>query len=80
LKGQSIESFVQETLEETLEEEPATSNILPQQFVLTDLPDPDLVLPPFGSQQETDLRQQLATILGKGSSLSQLIIDERGER
>lgn len=78
-KGQTIEALVQETLEETLEEEPLTS-AAPSPRVLIKLPNPDHVLPPYGSPEEGILRQQLAAALSNGPSLSQIVIEDRGER
>jgi hypothetical protein len=79
IKGQTIELFIQEVLEETIDETPSfEQDIL--SFSLQAFPQPDVLLPPYGSPEEALLRTQLATVLSKGSSLSQLIIEERGER
>ena len=77
--GQTIEKLVQETLEEVIdeEEEPSTINAV---IKLQSLPFLDVVLPPPGSSEEEILRHELAQALSKGPSLSQMIIDDRGER
>ena len=74
-KGQTIEVFVQTTLKEIVSFE---HDILSP--LLAILPEPDVLLPPYGSPEEAFLRSQLATLLSNGPVLSQVIIEERGER
>jgi len=80
LKGQSVETFVQDTLEDAIED---GDDLDPTEVYLRSLPplpDPDTILPPYGSPEEAELRRKLAEKLSDGVSLSQMIIDERGER
>lgn len=74
-QGQSVESFVEETLEETIE-----ARSLVEFASLMPLPDPEALLPPYGSPEEAALRAELAAALSQGPSLSKMIIEDRGER
>jgi hypothetical protein len=76
-KGQTVDAFVQESLGETVEE---IDDSTPLTLSLLALPDPEQVLPPYGSEAELALRQELATALSQGPALSQIIIEDRGER
>lgn len=74
IKGQTVESLVNESLEETIEE--GSSNDMP---LLLSLPDPNRLLPTYGSKDETQLRLHLASLFSKSPALSQIVIDDRGE-
>jgi hypothetical protein len=84
-RGLAVDTFVQETLTEVVEEAQtadeasiSVSEVFWRSLSL--LPDPDVLLPPYGSAEEAELRRQLADTLSNKISLSQLIIDERDER
>lgn len=51
-----------------------------QNSIMLPLPDPEQILPRYGSQEERVLRQHFAASMPMGPLLSQGIIDARGER